>query len=59
MYQPAEAKFEQGNVEHTEGETSIPHFELRSRRENTSMGELSCRFCAKRDADTNLMAAGT
>ena len=58
MYQCAEVKFEQGNVEHTEGEASVPHFKLKSRRESTSMGELSCCFCAKRDNDTNLMAAG-
>ena len=59
MYHRAGAKFEQGNVEHAEGETSIPYFELRSRRESTSMGELSRCFCAKHDTDTNLMAAGT
>ena len=59
MYHRVEAKFEQGNVEHAEGETSIPYFELRSRRESILMGELSCCFCAKHDTDTNLMAAGT
>ena len=47
MYQRAEAKFRQGNVEHNEGETSIPHFELRSGRESTLMGELSCCFVPK------------